>query len=547
MAISDRNVSPSSVTFGNTGVYTLTGPYGIAGATGLNVAGALLTSASTYTGGLLIVSNTNSYTGTTNISVGTLQIGNAAALPHGPGAGVVQVGDLGTLDLGRFSPTLNGLNGGGTVTNSGSGSVNLTLGDGNASSAFTGVLQNGSGTLALTKIGNGALSLSGTNTYTGGTTIDAGVLSLPTFASYALGTGPITVNSGGMLTTDRTNMANPLVLNGGVLQGTNGWGESWNGPITLAATSTVDAQYGMTFSNIVSGPGGLVVTGGGPLTLTASNTFTGVTTINSGGNLLLANPNALGMSTLDTSGAGVLSFGSLTNVVFGGLQGSGNLVLGNASSADMALTVGGNNTSTTFSGSLGDLNGGGSLTKIGTGTLNLGGNNTYGGGTTLNAGVLQLGNAGALGSGGLIVNGGELDLNGNSINLPSSLVGSGGTISDESSKSIAPTTLTIAQGTATTFGGKIRDGLSGQPVALNMSGSGTLTLSGNNGYSGGTTVQGGTLVLSGSNSISGSTVVNAGTLVAASGSALGASNLTVAGNAAFTYCPPSPDRCASAP
>ena len=77
------------------------------------------------------------------------------------------MGDLGTLDLAGFSPTLNGLNGGGTVTSSVSGSVNLTLGDGDASSAFAGVLQDGSGTLALTKIGNGTLTLSGTNTYIG--------------------------------------------------------------------------------------------------------------------------------------------------------------------------------------------------------------------------------------------------------------------------------------------------------------------------------------------------------------------------------------------
>ena len=173
--------------------------------------------------------------------MGTLQIGNAGALPHGAGASVVQVADLGTLDLAGFRPTLNGLVGGGTVLSS-VGSGNLTLGDGNASSAFQGVLENGSGTLALTKIGNGTLTLGGQNTYSGGTTIEAGTLAVPTLANSALGTGPITVNSGAKLTTDRTTMANPLVLNGGMLQGTNGWGESWNGPITLAATSTVNGS-----------------------------------------------------------------------------------------------------------------------------------------------------------------------------------------------------------------------------------------------------------------------------------------------------------------
>ena len=67
----------------------------------------------------------------------------------------------------------------------------------------------------------------------------------------------MTVNSGAMLTMDRTAMANPLVLNGGILQGTNGYGQSWNGPVTLAATSTVDAEYNTTLSNVVSGSGGL--------------------------------------------------------------------------------------------------------------------------------------------------------------------------------------------------------------------------------------------------------------------------------------------------
>ena len=84
VAISDGDVSRSSVTFSNTGTYTLTGTGAITGSTGLNVAGAPLPSATTYSGGLLIVTNTNSYTGTTNISVGTLQIGNAAPFPTVP-------------------------------------------------------------------------------------------------------------------------------------------------------------------------------------------------------------------------------------------------------------------------------------------------------------------------------------------------------------------------------------------------------------------------------------------------------------------------------
>ena len=118
--------------------------------------------------------------------------------------------------------------------------------------------------------------------------------------------------------------------------------------------------------------------------------------------------------------------------------------------------------------------------------------NTYNGGTTVNDGTLQLGNPSALGTGGLTVTGGELDLNANSVSLLS-LSGNGGTVSDESSSSGSATVLTVVQGTTTTFGGTIRDGLSGQQVALAMSGTGTLILTGSNTYSGGTTINAGVL------------------------------------------------------
>jgi len=62
----------------------------------------------------------------------------------------------------------------------------------------------------------------------------------------------------------------------------------------------------------------------------------------------------------------------------------------------VALTVGGNNASTTFSGNLSDLNGGGSLTKTGTGLLLLSGENSYGGGTTVSSGTLEVASSSAL-------------------------------------------------------------------------------------------------------------------------------------------------------
>ena len=121
----------------------------------------------------------------------------------------------------------------------------------------------------------------------------------------------------------------------------------------------------MRSTGCISGPGNLFKTDGGILTLAGANTFSGIASVG-GGELLLANPGALSGSTFDTSGGGTLSFGTLTSAGFGGLQGSGNLALNNSRRGAVALSVGGNNASTTFSGGLSGI---GSLTKIGDGML----------------------------------------------------------------------------------------------------------------------------------------------------------------------------------
>jgi autotransporter-associated beta strand protein len=132
----------------------------------------------------------------------------------------------------------------------------------------------------------------------------------------------------------------------------------------------------------------------------------------------------------------------------------------------------------------------GGLTKSGAGTLILYGSNSYNGGTTVQEGVLQVANSSALGTGGLTANGGTLDLAGFSIAV-GNLSGAAGTITDLGSNAEI-TTLTVHQSTNSTFGGQIVDGPLNH-LALSVTGTGKLTISGSSNYSGGTQINAGTL------------------------------------------------------
>ena len=116
-----------------------------------------------------------------------------------------------------------------------------------------------------------------------------------------------------------------------------------------------------------------------------------------GGTLALTNGGALKNSTLvaPTTGVGSVSFTG-SSFTLGGLSGAGNLSLQNTASS-IALTVGGNNGNTTYSGSMSGL---GSLTKMGLGTLTLTGSNAVSGtaGVTIGAGEIAVASAGTLGT-----------------------------------------------------------------------------------------------------------------------------------------------------
>jgi autotransporter-associated beta strand protein len=157
----------------------------------------------------------NDYAGDTTINgsnataTSTLQIasGRNNIMPHGGGKGNVILNGatvLATFNLNGTSQTINGLNSVGStasrmVTNGAAGAATLTVGDGNASGTFEGIIPNGLGGLSLTKIGTGTQTLTGANTYTNATTVTAGSLVFGASGSFPAAAGPVTVNSNATL------------------------------------------------------------------------------------------------------------------------------------------------------------------------------------------------------------------------------------------------------------------------------------------------------------------------------------------------------------
>ena len=128
---------------------------------------------------MLTLGGNNSYTGGTTVSAGTLQMGSVNALGNNPGTLAV----TGTLDLNGNNLTVSGgsnaLTGAGIVTTNVSGPATFTVSNtGTTNDAFSGTIIAGAGTLSFVKSGTGSMSMAGTNTYTGTTTVSAGTLTL---------------------------------------------------------------------------------------------------------------------------------------------------------------------------------------------------------------------------------------------------------------------------------------------------------------------------------------------------------------------------------
>ncbi|MCJ2059733.1 S8 family serine peptidase [Methylobacterium sp. J-048] len=284
---------------------------------------------------------------------------------------------------------------------------------------------------SLIKLGGGTLTLTGTNSYSGGTTFAGGTLSVSRDASLGAA-------------------AAPLTFDGGVLQVTGTGFTATSRPITWAegggGLDIADPANTFTLSQSLSGSGGLAKLGAGTLALSGTNTYSGPTTI-AAGTLRAIGGQAIGDQSAVRIGAGA-TLALADSEIVGSLAGQGRVALGAA-----RLTAGGDNSSTSFAGT---LDGTGGLTKAGAGTLTLTGADTYTGGTTIAAGTLQVGDGGTAGS------------------LVGDVVDAG--------------TLAFNRADAVTFAGTVSG-----TGALAKRGAGTLTLTGTNTYIGGTTVAAGTL------------------------------------------------------
>jgi fibronectin-binding autotransporter adhesin len=475
--------------------------------------GGVVTSADgsnfTKTGaGTLTLTNAGSdYVGTTTVSGGTLGVSTLAngGLVSSIGASSSASSNLilngGTLMYnGGTASTDRGF----TVGTIGAGGLSGGVGVSNAATTLTM-----SGTVigddGFRKEGAGTLVLSGTNTYTGGTTVNAGTLRAGSTQAFGINNN-LQVQAGALV--DLNNFNNTIGWLGGS-------GNVTLGSATLTTTGT------NTFSGSISGTGGFTSAAGTQTMSGCNNTYLGVTSL-SGGAITtdcLANGGSVSGIGMSTSAA--------SNVLFnnGYLNYTGGTV-----SIDRGLTMQSGfgvldvtNAATTL-GISGSIVGGGTLYARGPGTLVLSGNNTYSGGTVVDTvGILRAGSTTAFGTGGLQtanIAGATIDLNNFSTTV--GWLNGGGALGGNITLGSATLTLNWP-GSAASYAGAI----SGTGGLVKM-GALSQTLSGcNSSYTGTTTISAGVLATD--------CLVNGGTNSAIGASSAAAGNLTLSGGATLRY------------
>ncbi|MCD8351542.1 MAG: autotransporter-associated beta strand repeat-containing protein [Planctomycetaceae bacterium] len=245
------------------------------------------------TGTLILSSSDNDYSGSTNITAGTLRTGANNVFASSSGVNI----DAGALlDLAGFNQIAQRLSGEGTILTGGG-----TLAVGNADDSVFGGSISGGG--SLIKTGSGSLTLSGESDYSGGTTLQGGTLVLQNGA--AAGTGGINVGNGTVLQLD------------------------------IAATQN------HTFNNVLSGSGALMKTGSGTAELTANGSNIGPVSVQEG-TLALRQDGALTTDNFETRNGATTDIGAYSNLVVDGVftQADGSTLHVAIGSNEPAVTAG---------------------------------------------------------------------------------------------------------------------------------------------------------------------------------------------------------------
>jgi autotransporter-associated beta strand protein len=518
----------------------------LGGAQGGSVAGIIGTGTGTLTksgAGTWTLSGDNTYTGATTVSGGMLNVGSGSTSGRIAGSSIVNNAAL-TFDRSDELNYAGVISGTGTVTKAGAGALTLSgnntyagtttindgtlkIGAGETSGAIAGasIINNAalvfdrsdalsysgviSGTGTVTKAGEGALTLSGNNSYSGLTTISEGTLKIGAAGSGS--NGPLGTTAGGTVIADGATLdlngytlvtAEPLTLNGtgiangGALSNSSATAATYSGLVTLGSASSIVASngdiiisnagtitgntYGLTLggsstgSSLASGigttSGTLAKEGSGTWTLSGTNTYTGVTTI-SAGTLQMAKQDSLYNHTpsswtadniivepgatlaFNVGGTGEFTSSDINILKTLGTA-SGGFKSGSFLGLDTTNFAGGN---FTYSGVIADTNSGANMlgvNKLGSNTLTLSGNNSYSGLTTISAGTLKLGTAGSgshsplgtVASGTVVSAGATLDLNGYTIVNEESLTLNGTGISSGGALSNNSTNTAIWNG-----------------------------------------------------------------------------------------------------
>ena len=389
------------------------------------------------------------------------------------------------LDLQGVDHSIGSLVWGGTVTNSGPNNARLTAGSDNTSTTFSGVIQDGTSATALTKTGTGTLTLTGANTYTGGTIVSGGTLqlgdasnlgkivgivlnnaTLNVFNADTSGIASITNNAnvffrnsssaghasitggGGLQFFDASTAGDASITYTGILQFLNS-STAGNASITnnyntqfldnsTAGNASITNNSTIDFRNS-STAGYASITNNNYMEFSGTSTAGNATIINnvplfSGSDLAFLGNSTGGQARLVNNAGATIDFSGTTGpnsdnkITAGSIEGAGNYYLG-----ANQLTVGGNNLDAMVGGIISDAGSGavnpfatgGSILKVGNGTLMLANSNTYTGATTVNAGTMSITGDISSSSGVSVNSGGTLSGTGT---VPNVSINAGGTL-----------------------------------------------------------------------------------------------------------------------